>query len=35
MAIPQYEQAIAACTIDGYLKDSKAKLSQAEAAVKK
>jgi tetratricopeptide (TPR) repeat protein len=33
-AIPQYEAAIKLTTIDGYIKDCKAKLAEAEAAVK-
>ena len=34
-AVPEYEKAIACCTIDGYLKDSKARLSEAQSATKK
>jgi tetratricopeptide (TPR) repeat protein len=34
-AVTHYEKAIAVCTIDGYLKDSKAKLAKAKAAAGK
>ena len=35
LAVPEYELAIATCKIDGYLKDCRAKLMDAQAAAKK
>lgn len=35
LAVPIYEKAIAACKIDGYLKDCRSKLADAQAAAKK
>ncbi len=35
LAIPQYEKAIASTTIEGYLKESRAKLLQAQTAARK
>ncbi len=34
-AVLEYEKAIAACTIDGYLKDTRGRLAEAQAATKK